>query len=303
MTSGWSIYIIVLTVGNILACAWLLWWTSRRPATESVESETTGHVWDGDLQEYNNPLPRWWLVLFYFTIVFAFVYLALYPGLGRFEGVLGWTQIMEYEQESARITERQRETFARFAGKDLAVLAADAEATDIGSRIFANNCAVCHGSDGRGAPGFPNLADDDWLYGDDAQQLLASIRHGRNGMMPPLGGALGEQGVAQVAAYVYQLNGRSTDAAMASLVADGERLFGMQCAACHGVEGKGNTMLGAPNLADDTWLYGDSFEMIKRTVRDGRNGRMPAHEKLLSEDQIRLVAAYVLSLSQQQEGQ
>lgn len=299
MTSGWSIYIIVLTVGNILALTWLLWWTSRRPAGESAELETTGHVWDG-IEEYNNPLPRWWLILFYLTIVFAFVYLALYPGLGRFEGVLGWTQITQYDAESARISERQREAFAKFQDKDLLALAADHEATEIGSRIFANNCAVCHGADGRGAPGFPNLADDDWLYGGGPEQVLASVRHGRNGIMPPLGAVLGEQGVAQVAAYVYQLNGRETDPAMSAMVADGERIFGMQCAACHGVDGKGNQMLGAPNLTDDVWLHGGSFEMIKRTVRDGRMGQMPAHENLLSEGQIRLVTAYVLSLSQRE---
>ena len=299
MSTGWSIFVIVLTLGNILGCLWLLWWTSRsRP--EQTTTETTGHTWDGDLEELNNPLPRWWLWLFYITIIFSVVYLILYPGLGSYEGTLGWTQEKRYEEESARIEARQAEFFAQFDGMEIPALATNDEARDIGQRIYANNCAVCHGSDGRGATGFPNLADDAWLYGGQPQQVLASIRNGRNGVMPALGGALGgEQGIAEVSAYVWQLNGREPNEAMAALVAPGEQRYKTVCAACHGADGKGNIAMGAPDLTDDAWLYGGSYDAIRKSVRNGRQGKMPAHDKLLSDDEIRLVAAYVYGLGKQ----
>ena len=300
MSTGWSLFIIVLTLANILACVWLLWWTSKRRPDEKAE-DTTGHVWDEDLEEYNNPLPRWWLILFYLTVVFGLGYLALYPGLGNFAGTLGWTQEKEYEAESARIEARQQEFFAQFKGMDVAALAATGEATDVGSRIFANNCAVCHGSDGRGAPGFPNLADRDWLYGGEPAQIVTSITNGRAGAMPGMGGALGEQGVAEVAAYVYQLNDREPLPGTESMLAAGEQKFGMFCTACHGQDARGNIAMGAPDLADDTWLYGGSYDTLRRTIAQGRTGNMPAHEKLLSDDEIRLVAAYVYHLSQQEK--
>lgn len=300
MNAGWSVYIIVLTLGNILACLWLLWWTSKRRPDEKAE-DTTGHVWDGDLREYNNPLPRWWLMLFYLTVFFSLGYLVLYPGLGNFKGTLGWTQVKEYTEESARIEARQQEVFAQFNGMELPALAANEEARGIGSRIFANNCAVCHGADARGAPGFPNLADNDWLYGGEPEQIMTSIRNGRSGMMPDLTTGLGEQGVAEVAAFVYQLNGREPYADTASMVDAGKQKFGTFCAACHGPGATGNTAMGAPNLTDDTWLYGGSFETIRKTVMDGRNGRMPSHASLLNDDEIRLVAAYVYGLSQKEK--
>lgn len=296
MTTGWSIFIIVLTVGNIFGCLWLLWWTSKgRP--EQTTTDTTGHTWDGDLEELNNPLPRWWLWLFYLTIIFAVVYLVLYPGLGSYEGTLGWTQEKRYEEESARIDARQAEVFAQFEGLSIPALAGNAEANDIGRRLFANNCAVCHGSDGRGAPGFPNLADNNWQYGGEPEQILASIRNGRNGVMPALGGALGgEQGVAEVAAYAWQLNGREPTEAMQALVGPGEQRYMALCAACHAADGSGNTALGAPDLTDDTWLYGGSYDAIRRSISNGRNGVMPAHDRLLNDAEIRLVAGYVYGL-------
>ena len=299
MSTGWSAFIIVLTLGNILACLWLLWWTSKRRPDEKAE-DTTGHVWDGDLRELNNPLPRWWLILFYLTVFFSLGYLVLYPGLGNFEGTLGWTQEKEYTDESARIEARQQEVFAQFEGMELPALAANEESLGIGSRIYANNCAVCHGADARGAPGFPNLADDDWLYGGEPSQILHSIRQGRRGMMPPLGTGLGEQGVAEVAAYVYQLNGRTPFAGTDSMVAAGNRNYGMFCAACHGPDAKGNNALGAPNLTDDTWLYGGTYDAIRKTILQGRSGNMPAHAALLSDDEIRLVGGYVYSLSRKE---
>ncbi|MDX1454386.1 MAG: cytochrome-c oxidase, cbb3-type subunit III [Gammaproteobacteria bacterium] len=298
MSTAWSLFITILTIGNIVACLWLLWWTSRDRPAETTE-ETTGHVWDEDLEELNNPLPRWWLILFYITVVFGFIYLALYPGLGNFEGYLGWTQISQYEEESARIEAQQAETFARFAGLDIPAVAASAEANEIGSRLYANNCSVCHGADARGARGYPNLADDDWLYGGSPDAILHSIRKGRNGVMPALGSALGDQGVAEVAAYVQKLSGQALGPAAAPLAAAGEQKYQMLCTACHGADGKGNQALGAPNLTDDTWLYGGDFETIKTSIRLGRQNAMPAHDELLTDDEIRLIAAYIYSLSNQ----
>lgn len=296
MSTGWSVFIIVLTLGNILACVWLLWWTSQRRPDEK-STDTTGHVWDEDLVELNNPLPRWWLILFYATVVFSLGYLVLFPGLGNFSGVLNWTQETRYEAESARIEARKQEVFARFHGMEVPALAANEDARGIGSRLFANNCAVCHGSDGRGAPGFPNLADGDWQYGGKPAEIITSIAKGRKGVMPPFGNVLGERGVAEVAAYVYQLNGRDVDVAMQSMVATGKQKYARTCAACHGADGTGNTMMGAPNLANASWLYGGSFDAIKRSISTGRSGDMPAHERLLSDDEIRLIAAYVFGLS------
>lgn len=299
MSTGWSIFIIVLTLGNILACLGLLWWTSRR-SPEEIKAETTGHVWDEDLEELNNPLPRWWLILFYLTVVFGFVYLALYPGLGNFDGYLEWTQIKEYEEQSALIEARQAETFAKFEGMSIPALAGDPEAEEIGSRIFANNCAVCHGSDARGARAFPNLTDNDWLYGGSPEAILSSIENGRQGNMPPMGASLGEQGVAEVAAYVQQLSGQEISQAKLALAAAGKQKFAM-CAACHGQDGKGNIAIGAPDLTDDTWLFGGDFETIKTTIRNGRTNKMPSHKELLSEAEIRLVAGYVYGLSQEED--
>lgn len=301
MSTGWSAFIIVLTLGNILACLWLLWWTSKRRPDEKAE-DTTGHVWDGDLRELNNPLPRWWLILFYLTVFFSLGYLVLYPGLGTYAGTLGWTQETEHEAESARVEARQQEVFAQYQGMDIPALAAHEEAQGTGSRLFANNCAVCHGSDARGAPGFPNLADNDWLYGGEPAQIIQSIKHGRNGMMPPMAGALGEQGVAEVTAFVYQLNGREPVGGTESMVQAGKQKFAM-CAACHGPNGEGNIALGAPDLTDDAWLYGGSFDAIRRSITQGRSGNMPAHANLMSEDEIRLVAAYVYGRSQQEKKQ
>lgn len=296
MSTRWSIFIIVVSLANILGCLWLLWWTSKKNPNEKAE-DTTGHVWDDDLRELNNPLPRWWLMLFYLTVFFALVYLALYPGLGNYAGTLNWTQEHEYAEESARIDARQQEVFAKFSGMNIFALAASEEARGIGSRLYANNCAICHGSDGRGAPGFPNLADEDWLYGGEPEQIIASIRDGRAGMMPPMAAALGEQGVAEVAAYVYQLNGRRGHPGTETLLREGERKFGMFCAACHGQDGKGNIQLGAPNLTDDIWLHGGGgIDMIRKAINEGRRGNMPAHAALLNEDEIRLVAGYLQSL-------
>ena len=295
MSSFWSGWIILLTVANIVGCLWLLWMTSRTSPGEKA-SDTTGHVWDGDLQEYNNPLPRWWLWLFYLTVVFSGIYLVLYPGLGNFQGVLGWTQTGQYEEEVARIDERQQEFFARFDNLEIVELARNSDAMAAAGNIFGNRCAQCHGSDGRGAPGFPNLTDDAWLWGGDETAILASIQNGRSGMMPPMGDALGgERAVAQMVEYVRSLAGLDHDAALAAAA---QPMWAV-CGACHGMDGTGMTALGAPNLTDNNWLYGSDRRTIAETITRGRQNNMPAQLPILGEQQSRLMAAYVLRLSGQ----
>jgi cytochrome c oxidase cbb3-type subunit 3 len=290
----WNWWVIIISVGSILACWWLLHWTKGVSDRSEDEAGSTGHVWDDDITELNTPLPRWWLHLFNITIVFALVYLAMFPGLGNFKGFLGWTEIGQYEAEMAKATAAQESVFSRFRDMDGPALIADPEAREIGGRLFANNCAMCHGSDGRGAKGFPNLADDDWLYGNAFDTVMTSINNGRIGAMPPMGAALGEDGVTEVVAYVQQLSGQTADP---ELAAAGQARFQMICMACHGMDGTGNQALGAPNLTDDIWLYGGNPADIKATINNGRNGNMPAHGNLLNEDRRRLLAAYVIGLS------
>jgi cytochrome c oxidase cbb3-type subunit III len=293
----WNVWIIVLTLGNILACWWLIRWTSRHREGEAATGDTTGHKWDENLAEYNNPLPRWWLWLFYITLVFGLVYLVLYPGLGKFRGVLDWTQQGAYEGEMQAAQERYGPLFAGFATQAVEQLAEDPEALKIGQRLFVNYCASCHGSDAGGGPGFPNLGDKDWLWGGTPAAIKTSILDGRTGSMPPWGAVLNEQGVDEVTAYILTLGGRDADAAQASA---GETHFATYCVACHGADGKGNTAMGAPDLTDDTWLYGGSRGVIRQTIAEGRNGRMPAHRDFLGEDKAHLLATYIYSLSRQQ---
>ncbi|HKJ94568.1 MAG TPA: cytochrome-c oxidase, cbb3-type subunit III [Gammaproteobacteria bacterium] len=296
MSSFWSWFIIVLTVGNILACWWLIRWTAKPRAGEAAASETTGHVWDGNLTEYNKPMPRWWLWLFYITIAFALLYLVLYPGLGNFGGLLGWSQYGAYRQEVKAAHEAYAPIYEKYSKMAIPALAKNDDAMGTGRRIFANNCAVCHGSDGRGAPGFPNLADNDWLHGGSPEAIQTTILNGRQGVMPSFGKALGTRGVEEVAAYVYSLNGRQAPEA---LVTAGEKRFQQLCFACHGRDAKGNQQIGAPNLTDNTWLYGGALATIKETITNGRKGRMPAWKDRLGEDRTHVVAAYVYSLSHQ----
>jgi len=297
----WNVYITVLSVVSIAGCGWLLWTQSR---AKMRKSETTGHVWDEDLAEYNNPLPRWWMWLFWITIVFAFVYLALYPGLGRFQGLLGWSQAEQYRKESATVEARIAPLYAKYVSMDIRDVAADAEARGMGERLFLNNCAQCHGSDAGGAKGFPNLRDADWLYGGEPAKIVETITRGRAGVMPPMGAALGSDGVKNVVAYVRSLSGMTADPLRVQL---GKPKFAEICAACHGADGKGNVALGAPNLTDTIWLYGATEAAITETVTQGRNTNlaegartMPAFDGLLSPERIHLVAAYVWGLSNPQ---
>jgi cytochrome c oxidase cbb3-type subunit 3 len=285
------VFIAVVSAVSIVACAVFLKSQSIRRAPGAVE--TTGHRWDEDLAEYNNPLPRWWSGLFYLTIVFSIVYLVLYPGLGSWPGTLGWTQVGQLKDEQSAADKAFGPLYDRFSATAVEVLAKDPEAMAVGQKLFLNNCAQCHASDGGGSRGFPSLTDRDWLWGGDAASIRASITQGRTGLMPPFA-ALGEQGVKDTAHYVRSLSGLTTDSLR---VARGKELFAGACAACHGAEGKGNPALGAPNLTDRTWLHGSAEELVMETIAKGRSNQMPAHKDLLGEAKIHLLTAYVLSLS------
>lgn len=290
----WSWWVIVLTVGNILGCWWLIVWTMKKRAGEAASGDVTHHTWDENLQEYNNPLPRWWLWLFYITLVFGLVYLVLYPGLGKFRGVLGWTAEQRYEEQMEAAQERYGPIFARYAEQKIPALATNTEAVDTGRRLFLNYCATCHGSDARGNTGFPNLTDDAWLYGGDPASIKTSILDGRQGMMPAWQSSLGDAGVKQVTEYVMKISGRQVDEGLAQ---KGQQKYQQMCVACHGPDGKGNQALGAPNLTDNTWLYGGSPGAIRESIVKGRQGNMPPHREFLGEDKVHLLAAYVYSLS------
>jgi cytochrome c oxidase cbb3-type subunit 3 len=294
LNSFWNWFVILISVVSILGCWWLLHWTKGVSDRSSDDVGSTGHVWDEDLKELNTPLPRWWLHLFNLTIIFALVYLALFPGLGNFAGVLGWTQEKQYQQEVAAAEATQQAVFARYRDMDPEALRADAAAMETAGRLFRQNCAMCHGSDGRGATGFPNLADGDWQWGGSHEQIMATLKNGRMAAMPPFAPVLGEDGVKEVVAYVRQLAGQEADANLASA---GQTRFQTICMACHGMDGKGNQALGAPNLTDGTWLYGSDPETIEQGLRNGRNGQMPAFGETLTEERRKLLAAYVQGLS------
>jgi cytochrome c oxidase cbb3-type subunit 3 len=292
-SAGWSIYVAVATIVSILACLLLLWVAARRKVMAA--DNTTGHVWDEDLRELNNPLPRWWMGLFVLTIVFSFGYLALYPGLGSFAGTLGWSQRQAYDAEVERLQQQVAPLYARFATMSAPQLATDGQAMRIGERLFINNCAQCHGSDARGSKGFPDLTDADWLYGGSHEKIIETITQGRRGVMPPMAAAVGSaQDVRNVAHYVLSLSGSPHDAFAAQA---GKSKFAA-CAACHGVNGKGNPALGAADLTDKVWLHGWGEQAVVDAIQRGKDNQMPAHGDKLSPEQIRVLAAYVWSLSQ-----
>jgi cytochrome c oxidase cbb3-type subunit 3 len=303
MSIFWSCWIIVLTLTNLILLFWILM-ANRKikvadDGTNFAEAKKTGHVYDG-IEEYDNPLPRWWFGLFLGTFIFTAGYLIAYPGLGLWKGVLGWTSHnqLEKEQGSAQIT--YDEKFGAFAKAPIEQLAKDPEAMKMGGRLFGNNCAVCHGSDASGYFGFPNLTDKDWLYGGTADRIKETITQGRQGAMPAWGPLIGEASVVNVVEFVLKRAGKQHDEAKATL---GETVYTTNCVACHGVDSKGNPQLGAPDLTDDIWLYGAATPeelpaVLRQTVRNGRAGVMPAHAETLKPERIHLLAAYVYSLSQ-----
>jgi cytochrome c oxidase cbb3-type subunit III len=300
MTHPASLFVIAFTAINVLACLWLMWWTSRSRQDAAPAANKTGHVWDGDLEEFNNPLPRWWLGLFILTVLFGAGYLIVFPGLGNFSGTSRWSSIGAYEAQMQEQRARFDERVASLRGKTLEQLAADPSAMATARNLFGANCSTCHGSDARGARGFPNLTDRDWLWGGEGQAIYDSIAQGRHGMMPALGAVLGETGLNEVASYVVSLGGNQ---APADWIAAGKERFATMCVGCHGADAKGNPALGAPNLTDSTWLHGGDFASIRATIANGRDSQMPAHATTLGESKVRLLAAYVLSLSANGSGE
>jgi cytochrome c oxidase cbb3-type subunit III len=294
MNGFWNYWVAGLVTANIVFIAWLLYVTARRRGSGD-STETTGHVWDGDLREYNNPLPRWWLGIFYGSIVFGIVYLVLFPGFGNFEGVLHWSQTGQWRSQKADADAVFEREFSRFDHRSIADLSTDPSALKIARNLFAANCAACHGADAHGAKGFPNLSSPNLTWGRSGDDILATIADGRVGAMPAWKDVLGENGVREVANYVYMLSGRSAVDAKAAQA--GKARFDMTCTACHGADGKGNTLLGAPNLTDEYWIYGGSLATITETIANGRGNRMPAHRDLLGMRKVRLLAAYVYSLA------
>ncbi len=302
MTSFWSWYISILSLGTIAALTWLLFATRKGQRPDNVE-ETTGHSYDG-IEEYDNPLPRWWFMLFVATIIFALGYLVLYPGLGNYKGILpgyedGWTGVNQWKKEMAKADEQYGPLFAKYAAMPLTEVAQDEQALKMGSRLFASNCSVCHGSDAKGSYGFPNLTDNDWLYGGDPETIKTTILHGRQAAMPAWKDVIGEDGVKNAAAYVRSLADLKQPEGIAVDLAAGQKIYQTNCAVCHGPDGKGLQAMGAPNLTDRVWLYGSSFAQVQQSIRHGRNGQMPAQEAFLGNDKVHLLAAYVYSLSQQ----
>ncbi|WP_372527742.1 cytochrome-c oxidase, cbb3-type subunit III [Piscinibacter sp.] len=292
-SNGWSVFIAVVTVAGLVACLALLIVASRRKVMAGDNS--TGHVWDEDLRELNNPLPRWWMILFVVTVIFAGIYVALYPGLGSIKGTLGWTSANEYQGEQDKARVAMAPVYAKFAAMPAEALAKDPQAMAIGERLFINNCAACHGSDARGSKGFPNLTDSDWLYGGTHEKIKETITQGRQGAMPPMAAAVGTAAdVRNVANYVLSLSGSPHNSIAAQL---GRSKFGA-CAACHGVDGKGNQAIGAPNLTDKVWLHGWGEDAIVAMVNNGKVNVMPAQAGRLSTEQIHVLAAYVWNLSQ-----
>ena len=289
----WSIYISIITIVSIIACGVLLQVMSTRKVSGS-KVETTGHAWDEDLVEFNNPLPRWWIWLFYITIIFALVYLALYPGLGTYGGSYGWTSKKQYEEEVAKAEAQSAPIYDKYAKTDLKQLAADPAARALGQKLFLNNCAQCHSSDARGGKGYPNLTDADWIYGGEPETIKETILKGRQAVMPPWGPVLGDDGVKDMAHYVLSLNGRTYDPLRA---ARGKEKFATTCVACHGPEAKGNPAIGAENLTKVVLLYGADEPSLIDTIGKGRMSTMPAQKELLGEAKVHILAAYVWGLS------
>ena len=304
MSSFWSWYVALLTLGTLAAMTWLIFSTRKGQRKGSTE-QTVGHAFDG-IEEYDNPLPRWWFLLFVGTLLFALAYLALYPGLGNFKGLLpgyenGWTQVAQWEREMARADAEYGPIFAKYAAMPITEVAQDEQALKMGGRLFANNCSVCHGSDAKGAFGFPDLTDDDWLYGGAPETIKQSIMLGRQGMMPGWQQILGDDGVRNVTAYVRSLSGLENPDNIPFDLDAGKQSYMTTCVACHGPTGQGVQVLGAPNLADKTWLYGSSFAQVQQSIRYGRSGKMPAQKDLLGNDKVHILAAYVYSLSRKPE--
>ncbi len=290
----WSVYVAGITLVSIFACLLLLWFSGKAKAMTASDN-TTGHVWDGDLREMNNPLPRWWAWLFVITIVFALAYLAMYPGLGAYNGKLGWTSTGQHQSEVDKGNAETAPLYAKFSAMKPEDVAKDAKAVAIGERLFMNNCAQCHGSDARGNKGIPNLTDSFWLGGGTPENIKNNIIKGRVGMMPPMAAAVGTaDDVKNVAQYVLSLSGSPHDSVRAAL---GKEKF-VVCAACHGPDGKGLQAIGSGNLTNQSvWLHGSGEANIIAMINNGKTNQMPAQGDKFTEAQIHVLASYVWGLS------
>jgi len=303
LSTFWQVWVTAIVLGSIIGCGILIMYTSKGMRKEETD-QTTGHEYDG-IQEIDNPLPRWWVFMFWATIVFGLGYLGMY-GLGNFKGIVtvtvdgeevAWSSSNQWKAEVQAFDKEIAPLYAKYSSTPVEELVKNDEALQTGQRLFKSNCSVCHGSNAKGALGFPNLTDNDWLYGGNPQQLTMTITNGRQGAMPAWGAVLGDEGTKQMVQYVRSLSGLEHDSAAAAAIAP---KFMQNCAICHGADGKGNILMGAPNLTDDVWLYGGSTKQIEMTLLHGRNGKMPAHKEILganAEAKIHLLVTYVYSLT------
>jgi cytochrome c oxidase cbb3-type subunit III len=302
MTTFWSWYVTLLTSGTILGLIWLVLSTRKGQRPDTTE-ETVGHAFDG-IEEFDNPLPKWWFMLFILTIVFAIGYLVLYPGMGNWKGLLpgyegGWTGVAQWEKEMAKADAQYGPIYAKYAAMPITEVAADDKALKMGGRLFASNCSVCHGSDAKGAYGFPNLTDNEWRWGGEPETIKTTLLAGRHAVMPAWAEVIGESGVKNVSGYVLtELAGRKLPEDAKADIEAGKKIFATNCVACHGPQGKGTAAMGAPNLTNPSaFIYGTSFTQLQQTIRYGRQGVMPSQEAFLGNDKVHLLAAYVYSLS------
>jgi len=295
MAAFWQWFVAAGTIVFVIWCVWIIWWATKQGPQNVADDDLVGHKWDGDLEEWNNPAPKWWLYLYFITLAWAVGYMIMYPGIGAFDGALGWSQEKQYEEQMAAARARYEPIYEQYASLGFEERMANDDAMQLGASLYASYCTTCHGSDARGATGYPNLVDGSWIWGSGEEQIYTTLMDGRNAIMPQLGAALGgEQSVDNMVTYVRSLSGAAeADAAAAAM----QPRFAALCGACHMPDGSGNPMLGAPNLTDDYWLYGGSADDIRYSIVNGRNGVMPAHGELLGENRARILAAYVRSLS------
>lgn len=294
MSAFWSTVVGIVIFINVIANYLLIKWVAKPTKGETSQGDPTGHVWDGDLTELNNPMPRWWLVMYYSSIVYALIYLTYYGGFGPGDGIGDWSSLKEYQEELADADKTYGPIFSKFSATSIEELSEDKDAKRVGQRLFVTYCAQCHGSDAGGARGFPNLTDTDWIWGGSTTEIKHTIMNGRTASMPAWGAVLKTEQIEYVAEHILSLSGRkhkATDAQRGSVI------FGQYCAACHGADAKGNKLVGAPNLSDKVWLYGASKRRIIQTITNGKSGQMPAHKNFLGEDKVHLLAAYVYGLN------